>query len=237
MIVSPKAAYSALVRGQAPSTRFARSGQAGWLTAFRRPLLVTAVIGASLAIAATGRATPALVASTTLTWSYMVLVQLAVALPVVARARRTVGFARGLDLFFAGHAPWSFSALAAAAWAPSPFGRPFWPLAGCASVPVVLTRRIIPAFCAEVSGMNRRDALRTTAVHEAMTWTLFAAWLGHERVDAARTNRWARGAAWARARRRHGGCAAGMSARVPPRESTTSLGYVVPAGDFHARLS
>jgi hypothetical protein len=172
LILSPHAAYASFVREAGPSTRFARSG---WLTALRRPLLVTAVIGASLAIAATGRATPALVASTTLTWSYVVFLQLAVALPIVARARRTVGFARGMDLFFAGHAPWSLFALAAAAWAPSPFGRPFWPLAVCAIVPIVLTPRIVAAFCAEVAGMRRRDALRTTAVHQAMTWTLFVA--------------------------------------------------------------
>lgn len=170
LIASPQATYAALVREPAG---------AAWLTAVRRPLLAIAVIGVSIAISATGRATPALVASTTLTWSYIVVLQLAVALPIVMRARRTIGVARALDLFFAGHAPWSLFALAAAAWAPSPFGRPFWPLAVSAIVPALLTPRIIVAFCGEVLGMSRRSALRTTAIHQAMTWTLFVAmvWL------------------------------------------------------------
>src|SRR5215471_3618252 len=163
-MTSPRAAYATLVREPAG---------AAWLTAVRRPLLV------SVAIAATGRATPALVVSTTITWSYIVVLQLIVALPIVARARPTVGLARALDLFFAGHAPWSLFALVAAAWGPSPVGRPLWPLAVATVVPVVLTARSVHAFCAEVLGLNRRGARWMAGAHQAMTWTLFVAmvWL------------------------------------------------------------
>src|SRR5262245_4671414 len=108
LMVFPRATYAALVREAAPASA---------ATALRRPFVVAAVIGVSVSIAATGRATPALVASTTLSWSYVVLLQLAIAVPLIARhARRTVGLARAIDLFFAGHAPWSLLALAAAAW-------------------------------------------------------------------------------------------------------------------------
>src|SRR5262245_23628484 len=165
LMLFPRATYAALVREPV---------RGSVVTAMRRPALVALVIGVSVAIAATGRATPALVASTTISWSYIVLMQLAIAVPLVARgARRTVGLARAVDLFFAGHAPWSLFALAAAAWAPSPVGRPLWPLAVLIAVPVALTPRIVSAFFTEVLGMSGRDARRMTAVQQAITWTLF----------------------------------------------------------------
>jgi hypothetical protein len=166
LIVSPRAAYRELVR---------RPERLSALGALRRPLLVAGVIGVSLSIAATGRVTPALAIGTTITWSYIVLLQLAIALPLIApAARRTVGLARGIDLFFAGHAPWSLAALTAAAWAPPP-GRTLWPVAGIAILAVVLTPRIEAAFFGEVLGLDRRRAVRMTAVHQAITWTVFVA--------------------------------------------------------------
>jgi hypothetical protein len=167
LMVSPRATYAALVREPARATL---------VTALRRPLLVAVVIGVSISILATGRATPVLVAGTTISWSYVVLVQLAVAMLLVApRARRTVGLARALDLFFAGHAPWSLLALAAAAWGPSPPGRPLWPLLVLGVVPIILTPRIVAAFFTEVLGVSTRDARRLTVMQQAITWTLFGA--------------------------------------------------------------
>src|SRR5437763_4035347 len=126
LLVAPRRTYAAL----------ASSAPLSAVAALRRPLLAALVIGASVAISATGRVTPALVLSTTVMWSYIVLLQLAIALPLLAAgARRTVGLARAVDLFFAGHAPWSLFALAAAAWVPSPLGRPLWPLAAAIAVP------------------------------------------------------------------------------------------------------
>jgi hypothetical protein len=133
-----------------------------------------------VSIAATGRATPSLVAGSTLSWSYIVLLQVAIAVPLLARgARGAGGLARAIDLFFAGHAPWSLLALAAALWAPAPFGRPFWPLAAAIVVPIVLTPRIVSAFFAEVFGMDRRAARRMTILHQAITWTVFAVLFWH----------------------------------------------------------
>ncbi len=164
LIFSPGDTYAQLARVP---------GRVTLVTAMRRPLVATMVIGASTAIGATGHVTPALVASTTLCWMFVVLLQLMIALTLIAApAQRTVGLARGLDLFFAGHAPWSLWMLAAVAWAPSPVGRPLTPVLVAALVPIVLTPRIISAFFREVLEMDPRHAAARTAVHQAITWGL-----------------------------------------------------------------
>ena len=163
-MISPRVAYASLVR---EGVRVAP------MAALRRPLLVAVVMGASVSIAATGRATPVLVMGTTVSWSYVVLLQLAIALVLIApRAGRTVGLARAIDLFFAGHAPWSLFVLAAAAWAPSPVGRPLWPLFVPAAAAVVLTPRIVAAFFGEVLGLSVPEARRMTILQQAITWTV-----------------------------------------------------------------
>jgi hypothetical protein len=162
---SPREAYASLVNG---------ADKASAVVALRRPLLAAGVIGVSMAISATGRVTPTLVLGTTITWSYIVLLQLAIALPLIApRARRTIGVARAIDLFFAGHAPWSLVAIAAAVWSPVPLARPVWPLEVLAAGAIALTPRIVAAFFGEVLGLDRRAARRMTIVHQAITWTVF----------------------------------------------------------------
>jgi len=166
-MLSPRAAYAALVD---------EGAHVSLVGALRRPALAALVMGVSIAVAATGRVTPALVLATTITWSYIVLLQLAIALPVLApRARRTVGVARAVDLFFAGHAPWSLVALAAAAWSPSPIGPPAWPLLMLIVGAMVLTPRIVCAFFLEVLRYDVPSARRMTIIHQATTWTVFVA--------------------------------------------------------------
>lgn len=178
LITAPRDTYAALAR--APTRLSA-------VTALRRPATVTLVIGASMAMAATGRATPALVLSTTVTWSYIVLLQLAIALPLVApAARRTVGVARAVDLFFTGHAPWSLFVLAVAAAQTLPLGWPTRPVLWLALLPLILTARIVAAFFREVLAMDGRAAVRMMLAHQAITWTVFVAvnW-----IDSAYTPR------------------------------------------------
>jgi hypothetical protein len=167
LIAAPRKTYAALVRGR---------GRGSLMTAVRRPLLVALVLGVSTAIAATRSASPGLVASTTLAWSYVVVAQLAIAVPLMAGpARRTVGLARAIDLFFAGHAPWSLFMLLVAAWGFLPAGSPAWPLAAAALIPCVLTPRIVGAFFLEVLALDARAARRRTIVQQAITWTVFVA--------------------------------------------------------------
>jgi len=167
LIVAPRATYASLVRAGRPLPAIA---------ALRRPLLVAVVIGISLAISATGQVTPALVLSTTIAWSYIVLLQLAIALAfVVPAAPRTVGLARAIDLFFTGHAPWSLFALFVAAWGPSSAGHTIWPVAAVACAAMAATPRIVAAFFGEVLAMDRRAAWRMTIGHQALTWFVFVA--------------------------------------------------------------
>ncbi|MEO6237717.1 MAG: hypothetical protein ABIQ52_12010 [Vicinamibacterales bacterium] len=162
LMISPRRTYAALA--QAPrSTPI--------LVSLRRPALAALVLGVSLAMAATGRVTPALVLSTTLCWSFAVAIQAAVALVLIAGpARKTVGVPRAFDLFFAGHAPWSLWLLAVAAWAPSQLGRPLTPILVAAIVPLALTVRIVSAFFVEVLELDRRDALLRTGIHQLAIW-------------------------------------------------------------------
>ena len=164
LMVAPARTYALLARQPAP---------VGPITAFRRPLLAVIVLGISMAISTTGHVTPLLVLSTTVAWSFIVVLQVAIALVLMAPlARRTVGLPRALDLFFAGHAPWSFFFLTAAVL-PAPLGRSTAPLLLLTVIPAALTARIIVAFFREVLQLDRRRAWRRTAVHQAITWAAF----------------------------------------------------------------
>jgi hypothetical protein len=170
LMLSPREAYATLARA---------SGRGTLLTAVRRPLIVALVLGVSTAMSGTGHVTPALLFSTTACWSFLVIIQAAIALTLVAGpARRTVGLARAIDLYFAGHAPWSLWMLAAAAWSPSPIGRPALPLLVAAAVPLVMTPRILSAYFREVLEMDPRDAFARAAAQQAMTWVTFVVLFG-----------------------------------------------------------
>lgn len=165
LMVSPRPTYALLAR---------RTGRPALLAPLRRPALVALVLGVTAAMGATGRVTPALLLSTTLCWSFVVVLQAAIALPLIAGpARRTVGVARALDLFFAGHAPWSLWMLGVVAWAPSPIGRPLTPVLIAAVVPLALTPRIVSAFFQEVLEMDPRHATSRALAHQALTWGTF----------------------------------------------------------------
>lgn len=170
LLVSPGATYASLARVSARATP---------LTAFRRPLLVALVLGAAAAIGATRHVTPALLLSATLCWSFVVALQMGIALLLITGpARRTVGLPRALDLYFAGHAPWSLWMLAAAAWGPSPIGRPTLPIAIAAVVPFVLTPRILSAYFREVLELDPRHAIGRTVAQQVMTWATFVILFG-----------------------------------------------------------
>lgn len=170
LIVAPRHTYARLAR--APSA-------IGPVGALRRPLVAAIVLGVSVAIAATGHATPVLVVSVTICWSVAIAIQAAIAIVLIAGpAQRTVGRPRAFDLFFASHAPWSLWFLAVAAWAPSSVGRPLWPVLVAALAPIVLTPRIIAAFFREVTELDPREARARTAIHQAMTWLAFVALYG-----------------------------------------------------------
>ena len=100
----------------------ARAGhRIGPLASLRRPLVAALILGASMTMAATRQAAPAILLSTIACWGSVIVLQIVIALAVIAGpARRTVGIPRALDLFFASHVPWSLWVLFSVAWAPVP---------------------------------------------------------------------------------------------------------------------
>jgi hypothetical protein len=67
------------------------------------------LVGTSVAIASAGRVSPSLLVSTLASWSWVVLVQLAIA-AVMTRPlppRGHLSAARAFDLWFAAHVPWT----------------------------------------------------------------------------------------------------------------------------------
>jgi hypothetical protein len=179
LMVAPARTYAVLARQPSP---------VGPFTAFRRPLIAAVVLGVSIAIAGTGRVTPSLVLSTTLAWSFVVVLQVAIALPLIAGpARHTVGVPRALDLFFASHAAWSFFLLGAAV-----LGRSTLPVLLVAVVPVALTSRMVAAFFCEVLRLDRPRALARTVLHQAMTWCAFVFLYGSAVALPARVAEWLR---------------------------------------------
>ena len=74
----------------------------------RRPLVIALVIGTAVPIMAVQRVTLGLVAASTVSFSFVVAIQLLVGAAVIASASsRRVGMPRALDLWFAGHVPYS----------------------------------------------------------------------------------------------------------------------------------
>jgi hypothetical protein len=165
LMLWPRGTYAALARAPQRGTL---------LAALRRPALVALVIGVAVAISTTRHVTPALLLSTTLCWLFVVVLQGGIGLALMAGpARRTVGINRAVDLYFAGHAPWSLWLLAAAAWGPSPVGRPAIPVAIAAAVPLLLTPRIVAAFFREVLELEPRHAWARAAAQQVLTWAAF----------------------------------------------------------------
>jgi hypothetical protein len=182
LMIDPRGVYRALLRDADTVTP---------LTALRRPLLAALALGVAVSVAGTGRVTPALVASTTIMWSYVIVVQVLIALLVIATApARTIGVPRALDLFFAGHAPWSLTALLAAAWAPAPLSHPLWVLEVIVVAPLLLMPRIVAAFCREVLGLEAAAARRRTLIHQAITWSFALGLLDVQSALAPRVLEW-----------------------------------------------
>ena len=156
VMVAPSAAYA---RGRDDRRR-------GIATALRRPLLSALVIGTAIALSTTHSVAPVVVASVTTWWSFAVAIQLAAGLILIAPARgRTVPLAAAVDLFFAGHGPWSLWLLTIAVIGLATYV-PAETLIATALLPLLWTARIVYVFCREVLRDDRRLALKRTVGHQ-----------------------------------------------------------------------
>jgi hypothetical protein len=161
LALAPRRTYERLLRQPPAGGRFA---------ALKRLVFLAVLIGTLLAICTTGRVTVRLAASTTLCWMIVPAVQAAAGAALIASSRRReIGMARALDLFFAGHVPWSLWLLGLAAWA-GLAGPPRPVVKSTALVPAAWTLVILCAFCQSVLQTDRRGALVRTAAHQALIW-------------------------------------------------------------------
>jgi hypothetical protein len=168
----------------APSSTYrellAREAGVTWLRALRRPAFVLLLIGITVSIAATGRVSLASIALTATAWSFAVVLQVAVGIAIIASSRsRRVSMPRALDLWFAGHLPWSaWLLLATAAIRLFPFLQVELFLL-LMVLPMAWTAAIAAAYCRTVLGSGALESRLRAAAHQAVTLALllsFIAW-------------------------------------------------------------
>ena len=139
----------------------------------RRPLVVLIVIATAVPIMAVQRITLALLAWSVASFGFVVLIQMAVGAAIIASARaRRVGATRALDLWFAGHVPYSLWLLTvAAAFGVTPWGS-LDLLVALAAIPAAWTAVIVAAFCRHVLGSGSAGARWRAAVHFIVIWAI-----------------------------------------------------------------
>jgi hypothetical protein len=150
----------------------------------RRPLIVTLVIGTAVPIMAVQRVTLGLLVSSALSFSFVVAIQMAVGAAIVATgggrpsgrpfnaASHRTSLPRALDLWFAGHVPYSLWLLTVAAVFASMPAASMDLLIALAVIPAIWTAVIVAAFCRRVLGTSRAGARWRAAVHFLVIWTI-----------------------------------------------------------------
>jgi hypothetical protein len=143
----------------------------------RRVAVTALLLGATMAITATGVADAVVVLRTTMAWSFAVLTQAVGASALVASgSQRRVTAARAFDLLFAANGPWSLWLIGFTIWTlvTSPLGRPLHWAALTVALPGVWTAYLVFAYCHVVLGETRPVAWRKAAVHQSAMWIVGA---------------------------------------------------------------
>ena len=139
----------------------------------RRPLVALVVVATAVPIMAVQRVTVALFAASITSFGFVVLIQILVGAAIIASAPgRRASFPGALDLWFAGHAPYSLSLLiVAAAFAILPWAS-LDGLVALAAIPAAWTAVIVAAFSRHVLGTSRAGARWRAALHFFVTWAI-----------------------------------------------------------------
>ena len=167
VMLSPRQEYS---------QRMAASAAGSWAQALAGPALLALLLGVTTSIAATGRVVISLVVSQTLCWSFVPLLQVATGSALIASAPgRRVTFPKALELFFAGHGPWSLW-LAAIAGLQMLTARQNVVLAS-AVAPSVWTAWIVYGFAREVLGLTPAQARLRTIGQQVATVLLIVVYM------------------------------------------------------------
>jgi hypothetical protein len=158
----------------------ARDTHVAWRRALRRPAFVAFLIGSVATAAATGHVSAAALASTTVAWSFAVALQLAVGAAVILSApTRRVSMPRAMDLWFAGHLPWSLWLLLVSVVLRVSTSAGTEEVLLTLVVPMAWTAFIASAFCRIVLGATPRGARLRAAAHQSVTLALvlsYVAW-------------------------------------------------------------
>jgi hypothetical protein len=157
------------------------SPNVSWARALARPALFVLLVGTSVAMAATGRVSLGLVASTSIAWCWVVGLQLAIAVTMVGTVptRRDVTLARGVELWFAGHVPWTLWILFFVPVSRLVPGFPVEALLLTMTVPIVWTMAIAATFCRIVLGRSARESWWRAAGHQVLIVSMilsYVAW-------------------------------------------------------------
>jgi hypothetical protein len=138
------------------------------------------VMGVAIPIMAVQRVTIGLVAATAISWSFTLAIQVLMGALVVASVpSRRIGMRPALDLWFAGHLPYSLWLLATAALVANlPFDSLEMVIA-LGLIPSVWTTAIVSAFCRVVLGTSRGGAGWRAGCHFIAAWAIalqYVAW-------------------------------------------------------------
>ena len=139
----------------------------------RRPLLVTLVIGTAVPIMAVQRVTVGLLIASTISFAFVVAIQMAVGAAVIASVpSRRVSMSRALDLWFAGHAPYSVWLLALALIFAAMPAASLDRMVLLATIPAAWTIVIVSAYCQTVLGTSRAGGRWRAGLHGVAIWAI-----------------------------------------------------------------
>jgi len=151
----------------------ANTGRAPGRSLIARLCIVVLTIAVVVPVMAVQRVTVSLFAIAAVSWSFVVAIQIAVAVGVIVSAReRRIDMLHALDLWFAGHLPYSLWMLAVAALATSSgLVDPVF-LFATALVPSAWTAWVVAAFCRRALGNSPSSARRRAAAHQIVVWAI-----------------------------------------------------------------
>jgi hypothetical protein len=168
VLVRPASTFQSLAA--APARTSFRSG-------LRRPLFVTFVIACAVSLAATGALTARIAGPSMLYLAYVPMVEALGLVAVIGRRRHHVPLMRAIDIFFAGHAPWTLLIIAITGLLVSvPPAHSWMILTRVAMVGMALvagwSAYIDFCFFRAMFDASPRAALRDLVVLRAITWLI-----------------------------------------------------------------
>jgi len=165
---------------QASYQRFLSALLPGRWHVLRRLAVIVLVIAVMSPIMAVQRVTLGLVATAALSWSFAVVLQSIVGLAIVVSApARRIAVLPALDLWFAGHVPYSLWMLVAFGLTATMTSANMRLVILSAVVPAIWTAIIVAAFCRTVLGSTPSGARWRAGAHFVAIWAItfsYIAW-------------------------------------------------------------